>query len=80
VAAERDALRVADVESVASGIKVDLSGMPSRTDEDIALAATSKLEWNYLIPDTVKVQVTDAFVTLKGTVEWNSSAMKPNGQ
>jgi osmotically-inducible protein OsmY len=69
-AAERDALRVADVKSVASEIKVDLSGMPSRTDEDIARAATSQLEWNYLIPDTVKVQVTDGFVTLKGTVEW----------
>lgn len=69
-AAERDALRVANVKSVASEIKVDLSSMPSRTDEDIARTATTHLEWNSLVPDTVKLQVTDGWVTLKGTVEW----------
>ena len=69
-AAERDALRVANVKSVASEIKVDLPDMTSRTDEDIARIATNHLEWNYLVPKTVKVQVTDGFVTLKGTVEW----------
>ena len=69
-AAERDALRVANVKSVASEIKVDLSYMPARTDEDIARTAANQLQWNYLVPDTVKVQVTDGFVTLSGNVEW----------
>jgi osmotically-inducible protein OsmY len=69
-AAERDALRVANVKSVASEIKVDLSYMPARTDEDIARTAANQLQWNYLVPDTVKVQVTDGFVSLSGTVEW----------
>jgi osmotically-inducible protein OsmY len=69
-AAERDALRVTNVRSVASEIKVDLSYMPSKTDEDIAGAAINHLEWNVLVPNTVKVQVTDGRVTLKGTVEW----------
>ena len=69
-AAERDALRVANVKSVASEIKVDLSYMTMRTDEDIARTAANHLQWNYLVPDTVKVQVTDGFVTLSGNVEW----------
>jgi osmotically-inducible protein OsmY len=58
------------VKSVASEIKVDLSYMPARTDEDIARTAANQLQWNYLVPDTVKVQVTDGFVSLSGTVEW----------
>jgi osmotically-inducible protein OsmY len=57
------------VKSVASEIKVDLSYMPTRT-EDIARTAVNQLQWNYLVPDTVKVQVTDGFVSLSGTVEW----------
>ena len=69
-AAERDVMRVANVRSVASEIKVDLSSLPSRTDEEIARTATSHLEWNALVPPTIKVQVTDGFVTLKGTAEW----------
>ena len=69
-AAERDVMRVASVTSVASEIKVDLSSLPSRTDEEIARIATSHLEWNALVPPTIKVQVTDGFVTLKGTAEW----------
>ena len=69
-AAERDVMRVANVTSVASEIKVDLSSLPPRTDEEIARIATSHLEWNALVPPTIKVQVTDGFVTLKGTAEW----------
>jgi osmotically-inducible protein OsmY len=69
-AAERDALRVANVESVASEIKVDLFYMPTRTDEDIARTAANQLQWNYPVPDSVKVQVTDGFVSLSGTAEW----------
>jgi len=67
-AAERDALRVGSVSSVASEIKVDVSN--PRTDEAIAKAAMDHLEWNYLAPKGVKAQVTDGWVTLKGTAEW----------
>ena len=69
-AAERAALRVSDVKAVASEIKVELSSSEIRTDEDIARVAMDHLDWNYLVPDTVKVQVTDGWVTLKGTTEW----------
>jgi osmotically-inducible protein OsmY len=69
-AAERAALRVSSVKAVASEIKVELSSSATRTDEDIARAATNHLKWNWWVPDTVKVQVTDGFVTLKGTAAW----------
>jgi osmotically-inducible protein OsmY len=69
-AAERAALRVAKVKGIASEIKVDLASSAIRTDEDIADAVANHLEWNALVPKTVKVQVTDGVVTLHGTVEW----------
>ena len=67
-AAEQAALRVASVTSIASEIQVDLTA--SRTDEDIAKAAAHHLQWNLLVPGSVKVKVTDGWVTLQGTVEW----------
>jgi osmotically-inducible protein OsmY len=63
-------MRVAKVQAVASEIKVDLPFSAARTDEDIARAASNHIEWNLLVPKTVKVQVTDGVVTLQGTVEW----------
>jgi osmotically-inducible protein OsmY len=69
-AAEGAALRVAKVESVASEIKVEPPPSATRTDEEIASAASNHIEWNWLVPKTVKVQVTDGVVTLQGTVEW----------
>ena len=69
-AAERATMRVADVKAVASEIKVDLPKSSIRTDEDIARAAANQLEWNLSVPDSVKVQVTDGRITLKGTTDW----------
>jgi osmotically-inducible protein OsmY len=69
-AAERAAMRVAKVKAVASEIKVDPPSSAIRTDEDIAHAASNHLDWNVLVPKTVKVQVTDGVVTLQGTVDW----------
>ena len=69
-AAERAAMRVSNVKAVASEIKVELPSSATRTDEDIARTAMNHLEWNYSVPNTVKVQVTDGWVTLKGTTEW----------
>jgi osmotically-inducible protein OsmY len=68
--AERAAMRVANAKAVASEIKVELPSSASRTDEDIARTALDHLTWNYSVPNTVKVQVTDGAVTLKGTTEW----------
>jgi osmotically-inducible protein OsmY len=69
-AAERVAMRVSKVKAVASEIKVELPSDAVRTDEDIARTAISHLEWNFLVPNTVKVQVTDGWVTLKGATNW----------
>jgi osmotically-inducible protein OsmY len=69
-AAERAAMRISKVKAVASEIKVELPTSATRTDEDIALAVRNQLEWNYLVSSTVKAQVTDGWVTLKGTAEW----------
>jgi len=69
-AAERAAMRVSEAKAVASEIKVELPSSATRTDEDIARTAVNHLEWNYSVPDTVKVQVTDGCVTLEGTTEW----------
>ena len=69
-AAEHAALRVASVKALASEIKVELPSSSTRTDEDIARAAKNYLQWNYWVPDTVKVQVSDGWVTLSGSAEW----------
>jgi osmotically-inducible protein OsmY len=69
-AAERAAMRVSNAKAVASEIKVELPFSDARTDEDLAGTAINHLEWNCSVPDTVKVQVTDGSVTLKGTTEW----------
>jgi len=69
-AAERAAMRVSNARAVASEIKVRMPQSDIRTDEDLARTAATSLEWNYSVPDTVKVQVTDAALTLKGTAVW----------
>ncbi len=69
-AAERAAMRVSSVKAVASEIKVELPSSVTRTDEDIARTAMNHLEWNYSVPNTVKLQVTNGWVTLKGTTDW----------
>jgi osmotically-inducible protein OsmY len=68
--AERAAMNVANVKAVASEIKVETPYDAAQTDEDIARSAINHLEWNSLVPDTIKVKVTDGRVTMMGTVEW----------
>jgi len=69
-AAERAALRVVDVTSVASEIIVDLPFESERSDEDIASAAANHLNWNSQVPDTIKLTVSNGWITLQGTAEW----------
>jgi osmotically-inducible protein OsmY len=69
-AAERAALRVIGVTSVASEIVVDLPFESERSDEDIASAAANHLNWNSQVPDTIKMKVSNGWITLQGTAEW----------
>jgi osmotically-inducible protein OsmY len=69
--AERATQRVIGVKSVASELKVKLSGLGIRSDADIASAARTALEWSADVPpEAIKVQVDDGWVTLTGNVEW----------
>lgn len=69
--AEQAAQRIKGVRAVADEIKVDLLGSYERSDEDIARAALSALEWNYQVPDGIKLVVEDGWVTLSGEAEWD---------
>jgi osmotically-inducible protein OsmY len=70
-AAARAAARVAGVRAVANDIEVGLSSMDRRTDEEIARSVANALAWNASVPpDGVKAQVSQGWVTLEGTVEW----------
>jgi osmotically-inducible protein OsmY len=68
--AERAAMRVSNARAIASEIRVEVPFAETRTDEDIARTVLNHLDWNYSVPDTVKVQVTDGRVTLSGATEW----------
>jgi len=69
-AAERAVKRVSGVKAVAEEIKVTLAGTYRRADEDIALAASNILDWDYWVPhDRVKVMVQNGRVTLSGDVD-----------
>lgn len=69
-AAVRAAERVFGVKAVADELKVKLSGVDTRDDQDIAEQIAQTFKWNTLIPDTVHAEVRNGFVTLKGEVEW----------
>ena len=70
-AAERVALHLYGMKAVAN----NLEGRPATgyqgTDTDIAQAAVAALEWNGVVPqDRVTVAVSNGWLTLNGTVEW----------
>jgi osmotically-inducible protein OsmY len=70
-AAEYATQRVRGVQAVANDIKVRLPDDDQRTDSDIASAAARALDWDSLVPDdAVKITVSNGWVTLRGTVEW----------
>lgn len=75
-AAERAALRVDGVTAIASEIKVELPSSAVQTDEVIARTAMDHLTWNSSVPNTIKVQVTDGWITLHGTAEWQYQRME----
>ena len=69
--AEKAAQRVSGTRAVADELEVNLASDYDRSDEDIANAAVSSLEWNYQVPSTVKVSVDKGWITLRGEVEWD---------
>jgi osmotically-inducible protein OsmY len=70
-AAEEAAHRVRGVKAVANDIEVRLSTTAERTDAEIAAEAVRALEWDAFISiENLDVTVSQGWVTLKGTVEW----------
>jgi len=69
LAAQEAAHRVTGVRDVANEIQVRVPGSLVRTDEDIARAVRSALEWNVLVPEeAIESTVSSGWVTLEGTV------------
>ena len=62
-------MRVKNVKAVVNEITVEWANGDKRPDEDLAQAAIEHLEWNYSVPDSVKVKVSNGWITLEGTVE-----------
>jgi osmotically-inducible protein OsmY len=70
VAAVRAAERVFGVRAVADEIQVRLAEADVQDDPAIAAAIMHAFEWNTRVPPTVKAEVRDGIVTLRGEVEW----------
>ena len=65
------ALQVYGVRAVANDLNVRISSLYKRTDTDIAQAAVAVLQWNTVVPPNhVTVAISDGWVTLKGTLDW----------
>jgi len=63
--------RVAGVKAIADDILVELPSSSLHTDGDIATATAHHIDWFTPIPKgTIKVTVSDAWITLEGEVEW----------
>lgn len=69
--AVRAVWRVAHVQSVTETLRVDLPFTSERSDDDLALAAMSILEWNAALPRGIEVQAAEGVLTLTGTVTWH---------
>ena len=71
LAAVKAAKRVKGVRAIADDIVVEVAGLTTRSDHDVARAVEHALEWNTQIPDTVWATVRDGIVTIDGTVDWD---------
>jgi osmotically-inducible protein OsmY len=70
-AADRAAARTAGVKAVVNDLEVRLPSSSERTDEDIARAAVTALNWSTSVPkDRIKVRVSKGWITLEGNVDW----------
>jgi osmotically-inducible protein OsmY len=71
IAAERAVERVRGVRAVAQEIEVRYAGHQRRADDEIAQRSLDIINWSVQVPsDSIKVEVENGWITLKGTVEW----------
>ena len=70
VEAEAAVKRVTGVKAVANELKVELAALHRRDDSDIAESAARALSWHSDLPDSIKVTVSNGWLTLSGEVEW----------
>lgn len=78
--AVRAAERIYGVRAVADKIEVKLPGASRGRDAEIAETIARQLRANSHVPDTVKTEVRDGHVTLRGRVEWSyerDAALRP---
>jgi osmotically-inducible protein OsmY len=61
--------RVYGVRAVADELEVEIGGESVRDDADIAEAASCVLQWDAHVPKTVRAEVRDGRLTLKGRVD-----------
>ncbi|MFZ0382764.1 MAG: BON domain-containing protein [Solirubrobacteraceae bacterium] len=71
VGAVRAAERVYGVRAVADEIEVKPATPSNGSDEEVAETIARQLACNSVVPDTVKAEVRQGHVTLRGTVEWS---------
>lgn len=71
LAALRAAERVRGVQAVADAIQVRLDDVTLAQDPDIAEAIMHSFRWNTEVPESVKAEVREGRVTLRGRVDWN---------
>ncbi len=70
--AEKAAGLVRGVKAVACELAVALPGFNSRSDQEIARAASDAIAWNTLLANTkIQVFVDKGRITLEGAVNWN---------
>ncbi|MGZ3497738.1 MAG: BON domain-containing protein [Vulcanimicrobiaceae bacterium] len=70
IEAERAIKRVTGVKAVANDLTVELPSEHMRDDTDIARAAAEVLSWHSDLPKTIQVSVSNGWITLSGTVDW----------
>jgi osmotically-inducible protein OsmY len=70
IEAESAVKRVAGVRGIANDLEVDLPATHQRDDTDIARAAVDALSWHSDLPKTIQVSVSNGWLTLSGTVDW----------
>src|SRR5579864_7393557 len=69
-AAVRATERVAGVRALVDEIKVELSPLFRRTDEDLAHAVLNALKWDVVVPEErIRVHLENGWIILKGTVD-----------
>jgi osmotically-inducible protein OsmY len=69
-AAERATQRVCGVKAIAEELEVNLTGVHKRTDEEIAQAVVSSLQWHVWVPSEITATVEKGWVTLTGSAKW----------